>query len=252
MPADQCTEELYQQDVYKDEEWLRENYVGTDLTYAEIGEKCDVSESTVCRWVRRFGFGERNSEYDLTALDIPESQPWRDGEILSTLYTDKEMSTTDIATVFDCSTATITTWLEKHGIDRRTTGQAQKASWGTNPGIPFQTNTRGREVWNLQSGCVYVHRLVAIAEYGVEAVAKKHVHHINGNPWDNRPSNIELLTNAEHHSKHKKVDGLDRLRLAELYENGDISSRDLAVAFDTDITAGTVLAVHKEFHEGAA
>lgn len=47
-----------------------------------------------------------------------------------------------------------------------------------------------------------IHRLVAIAEYGTGAVAGRHVHHKNGIPWDNRPSNLDVRTSKEHLRSH--------------------------------------------------
>jgi hypothetical protein len=47
-----------------------------------------------------------------------------------------------------------------------------------------------------------VHRLLAVAEYGFEAVLGKEVHHENGVPWDNRPDNISLVDPAEHRQIH--------------------------------------------------
>lgn len=49
-----------------------------------------------------------------------------------------------------------------------------------------------------QGDTIQIHRLVAIAEYGFEAVENSHVHHINSIPWDNRPSNLIPLTPSEH------------------------------------------------------
>ena len=49
-----------------------------------------------------------------------------------------------------------------------------------------------------QGDTIQIHRLVAIAEYGFEAVENSHVHHINSIPWDNRPSNLIPLSPSEH------------------------------------------------------
>jgi len=60
--------------------------------------------------------------------------------------------------------------------------------------------------WNAESGNhdrLYVHRLLAVAEFGFETVNGMHVHHRNSLPWDNRPENLELLTNSEHRSLHE-------------------------------------------------
>lgn len=49
---------------------------------------------------------------------------------------------------------------------------------------------------------VYVHRLLAVAEYGFDALEGMHVHHRNHIRWDNRPENIELREPAEHGCYH--------------------------------------------------
>jgi predicted MarR family transcription regulator len=45
-------------------------------------------------------------------------------------------------------------------------------------------------------------RLVACEKYGVDAVKRMVVHHLNHNKTDDRPENIELLTNEEHSRAH--------------------------------------------------
>jgi hypothetical protein len=45
---------------------------------------------------------------------------------------------------------------------------------------------------------VSVHRLVALAEYGFEAVVGCHVHHKNKHPIDNRPTNLSVHASDEH------------------------------------------------------
>jgi hypothetical protein len=46
------------------------------------------------------------------------------------------------------------------------------------------------------------HRLIAIAEHGIDAIEGKQIHHKNGTPWDNRPENLEVLDKEDHISKH--------------------------------------------------
>lgn len=49
---------------------------------------------------------------------------------------------------------------------------------------------------------VYVHRLVAVAEYGIDQVVDSHVHHESGHGLDNRPGNLTLMTEDEHKRLH--------------------------------------------------
>lgn len=52
---------------------------------------------------------------------------------------------------------------------------------------------------------VPVHRLVAVAEFGIEAVKNMETHHKNDVSWDNRPDNIMLLSSEEHRKRHKTL-----------------------------------------------
>jgi hypothetical protein len=51
---------LNQEKLYRNEEWLRENYVNNGLTMAEIGKKFNVSPMTVCTWLEKFNIETRS------------------------------------------------------------------------------------------------------------------------------------------------------------------------------------------------
>jgi hypothetical protein len=78
------------------------------------------------------------------------------------------------------------------------------------PYCPIEMNNYGHVCWRQSDGArverknLPVHRLLAVAEFGADAVADKVVHHKNGIPWDNRPDNIELLDRAEHSRHHRQ------------------------------------------------
>ncbi|RBI58323.1 hypothetical protein DMJ13_27385 [halophilic archaeon] len=70
---------------------------------------------------------------------------------------------------------------------------------------------------------VGIHRLVAVAEYGFDAVSGKHIHHKTGIPWDNRPENLSPETQSEHmrehwHSSVDDIAHMSREKLADLFE----------------------------------
>lgn len=48
----------------------------------------------------------------------------------------------------------------------------------------------------------FVHRLLAVAEFGIDAVKGKDVHHKSGHGLDNRHSNLELRDHSDHSRLH--------------------------------------------------
>jgi hypothetical protein len=60
-------------------------------------------------------------------------------------------------------------------------------------------HTEGYELWVADSATLLVHRLVAVANHGFEAVCDGIVHHENEIKWDNRPENLTL---CESHRQH--------------------------------------------------
>jgi DNA-binding transcriptional ArsR family regulator len=72
-----------------------------------------------------------------------------------------------------------------------------------------------------EADSIPIHRLVAIAEYGVDAVAGREIHHKNGIKWDNRPSNLTPLdreAHARHHSFERMLSEINDAALADLLE----------------------------------
>jgi transposase len=126
--------------------------------------------------------------------------------ILHNLYVVQKMSDNEIADIFNVSRKTIQYWRNKHDID----GITDKERSRYNPAT-FYIDGEGYEQWNNGTGqnedggqSVRVHRLVAVAEHGIESVKNKSVHHKNGFKRDNRPENLEIVSQSEHLTKHKE------------------------------------------------
>lgn len=193
--------------------------------------------------------GPKADDYDGFPGEDREA-PWKDEELLRSLYLDKRLSMNQIRKGWGCSLSTVSTWIRKHGIERRSRSEAANVSHSGYPHIAtLGLDSDNYMRWTPGDHYLSVHRLLAVAEWGTEAVKGMHVHHKNGIRWDNRIENLELVTNADHQRKHLKVEPLDRIRIAEMYEHGDISSRNLAELVDYDITQFTVLSIHKEFYD---
>jgi len=128
-------------------------------------------------------------------------RPWRDKQRLKELYVEEGLSAREVGEILRCSHTTVLNHLREYGLERH-----PKHNRGNS--ALFHTRQKdGYERWVASDGArgaeyVHVHRLVAVAEHGIDALDGKDVHHKNGVPWDNRPDNLELLTRAEHLSQH--------------------------------------------------
>jgi len=120
---------------------------------------------------------------------------------LFTLYHRELMSTTEIGSAVGCSAKTVWKWLTRHDIETRDRGDPQ-------PYVSHAYTHEGYEAWKPHNPntTVLVHRLLAVAEHGFDAVCNQDVHHVNKMPGDNRPANIQLLTSAEHARLHATSD----------------------------------------------
>lgn len=208
---------------YKDGESLR-----------EICKDYNVSYSTLYRRVKEWGL-ERDT--DIRKLDLPTSK-------IISMYEDG-MSCFEIANRFDCSTKPIKYRLKENNIEIRgpktvdiEKEELKEAVFNCNTikevaekfdchrstidrkiekyniDIPKQYNKKatladinGYQV--MQCGIVHkgvlIHRLLAVAEYGYDEVCGNVVHHKNGIKWDNRPSNIEVMTRSDHSKLHAEM-----------------------------------------------
>ena len=136
-------------------------------------------------------------------------KPWQNEQLLREYYLERKMSMYDIADRFGCSQNTISKYCRDFDIETRGgDGRPRKKK------VSYFTATEWEnayEVWNesIYREQVKVHRLIAVAEHGVDAVADKHVHHKNGIPWDNRPDNLEVLSLSDHMSLHHEQGDYD-------------------------------------------
>lgn len=230
---------------WQEKEILEELYVERDLKKKEVANRLGCSESTIGTWLKKHGL-----DGDLPEIDLSQygDEPWEDRELLEELYIEEQLGGRDISIVLNCSGATISKWLDKHGIEKRSRSQAVSLGHGKHNYVPLIQHTDGYEEWKVGKDAVHVHRLMALCKWDLEDIKGMHVHHKSGIPWDNRMDNLELVPPTEHQSHHRKITGLDRIRIAELYEHGDLATRPLADVLDYDISSGTVLRIHKEFY----
>jgi len=136
-------------------------------------------------------------------------RPWQDEEVLRDLYVDEGLSMEAVAEKLGCAQKTVHKWIHQHGI-QITDPRGRGVKGRRIPGFPAAfghrksgSETVTYEVWRDSQDVVTVHRLLAVAEYGFDALDRDVVvHHENGIGWDNRPENIELMDHSEHSRLH--------------------------------------------------
>ena len=167
---------------YKDPAWLNRKWNEERLDQAEMAEMCGVSQATISKYI---------NELNIT-------RPWRDHDRLRKLYEDDKKTLEEIAALMNCSPDTVYNELVKAGATIRRGGSHLHAA--------YRTDHQGYEYWYTRSGgrirYLAVHRLLAVAIHGTDAVAENVVHHDNDIPWDNRPENLQLMDHDEHSSHH--------------------------------------------------
>lgn len=98
---------------YRDESWLREQYVEKEMTTTEIAELCDCSQSTIGKWLNRFGVETRTNDKRVADERLTDSQ-W-----LREKYIEEKKSASLIADLCDCEVSTVSKWLKRAGIETR-------------------------------------------------------------------------------------------------------------------------------------
>ena len=204
---------------YQNKEWLRTEYLEKERPTREIAEDFDVHPDTITYFRNKHNIPAHGKR--------PEKNPgakYKDKQWLKEQYWEKERNTNELAEECGCSNETIRRWLNNHdlgvrsrseqtrlewiGADERKAKQA-KATSERNKSIhpSFFTRKNGYEVvaCGTNKKQASMHRLLAVAEYGIDAVEGMCVHHKNEVKWDNRPENIELMTRSDHMKHHNET-----------------------------------------------
>jgi len=218
---------------------MRDLYVEQQLPAAEISDKLDCAKSTVITWLEKHGIEVRNRNsgtypwqdkdrlvqmYHEDGLDQYEIADelgckqvtiakwfkkhgietyWetvgklRDEDWLREQYVKNGLSQHQIADKLDCGQMSVSRWCRKHNIE------TDKANYEKHGSHRFDA---GYEVFSSRDEQVAVHRLIMVAEHGVDAVKGMDVHHNNEVKWDNRPQNLELMTPSDHISYHRSTE----------------------------------------------
>lgn len=176
---------------WHDPDWLKEQYIDHSKSFRQIADEQGVSGTTIRYWYDKHDLPRREKRY-------------QDAEWLDEQHNELGKSLAQIGREQGVTGRTICEWCDRLSVPTQGVG-------GENPHpnirtAPESTDSAGyvfaRTKHNRTEYRVRIHRLLAVAEYGYDEVVEMDVHHKNRIPWDNRPENIELVTNKEHARLH--------------------------------------------------
>lgn len=169
------------------------------MVAVERPQRTGLSADLPCRVMSETKRSESETE------SIP---PWRDPDILETLYREQELSLREIASRFGCSKTTVNRWADRLGIQLRPPNhEKQHPSIWTNPkGYTYAETTVDGE-----RALVAIHELVAIASGADPAKVFRpdtQVHYHLGVPGEfdsshlDIPGNVSIMETQEHLQHH--------------------------------------------------
>lgn len=198
--------------LWRDREWMYENYANSDKYVYELVEEAGCAETVFYKWLDRFGIPRRRNG----AYGDRSDMPYCDGEWLREKYVEEGLSTHEIADICGCGPKAICDWLDRHGIETRSMSEAGKLR-AEKYGTKLEEN-RVRSIhpdfFTHKNGYVYIqcgvnnrqvlhHRLIAtLLVDDLSELDGKHVHHKDRVPWLNYLNGLEVVTPKEHKARH--------------------------------------------------
>lgn len=173
---------------------LRHYYHGKGMSQSDMESVFDCSTSTISRWMRRLEIKTSHSNGRKRGDPLFENEK----ETLRRLYWDEGLTTGQIANRCNSTKPTVVAHMKDHGIERRNSAADRPPGVYIHPELhPAIYHYDGEKRHTVK-----VHRLLAVAKYGFDAVKGKDVHHNSGFKQDNRWDAIELHTRSEHQKLH--------------------------------------------------
>ncbi|AFH21445.1 hypothetical protein OSG_eHP1_00075 [environmental Halophage eHP-1] len=182
---------------YKDPDVLKQLYVERGLSIDEVAEELDATRNKVHYQLEKHDIDRRNEG------GVFEDAEWRSKSTLKELYHDRGLSTLEIADRYDVTPSGVSKRMNELGIEKRQSYRHKEPSITLNQ-HGYERYATGKFGYR---DSVFIHRLVVVAEgadpHKVFGDLSHVVHHKNEIPWDNRPENLEVVTQSE----HKKIHG---------------------------------------------
>lgn len=183
------------------------------------------------------------ADYQSIDAEIGEQNAPLTEERLRRLYEDELLSQAEIGRRYGVSQNKVGRRMRELGIETRGHGGAKTLKALREPAGFYTCKTRGYEYgFGIRNEEIEIHRLMAVAEHGFEAVVGNDVHHGRARgdlpaceiPWANWPGNLELLSRSDHMSHHHPLalspEEVERIR--EMHGSGEWSENELADVFE--------------------
>lgn len=170
---------------WRDKELMRELYSSKGMNKSEIADYLNCEEGTVAKWL---------SIHDII---IKKKNDGIGRDQLHSLFVEQGLSLAECGRRLGCSAGKVRYWVRKYNIEPRKQEDPLAVKYQSHKGYPCWIPKMGDSAVRIR-----VHRLAAVAEWGVEDVKGMSVHHKSEIPWDNRLSNLELISNEKHAKLH--------------------------------------------------
>lgn len=119
---------------WKDEEWLRNQYIDRQKSIHQIADEQECDEKTIRNWLIGHGIETRN--YSARHPANREGSQYHDGDWLRHQYVDLEKSSTEIAEECDTKRNVILDWLHRHDIEVRDQEEAARLAYSKSVRLP--------------------------------------------------------------------------------------------------------------------
>lgn len=157
---------------YRDEAWMREQYVEKDKFLADIASECDCSLSTVSRWLKNHGIEVRprgGGKEIQRQRKVPDER-LTDSEWLHEQYVERKRGTPDIADECGCHHCTVQEWLDRHDIETRDSNLPEYERLDDEEWLREQYISRGLSGYDIadEVGCAFRTVYSSLRRKGIE------------------------------------------------------------------------------------
>lgn len=196
---------------------LVELYINRKMTIKEICQELNILQPvTVAKYMKIHGIVARNTNREMSLV---YRLGYTDDQFKCELYDHyiKQLkSKSELAEFYGVSSVIIDRYLKKYKLpirDHKAANRLNNSADGNHRWKGGKTTSSDGYIlihkldhpFPVRGNYVYEHRLVVEKELGRYLKHDEHVHHINGKKNDNRPENLQVLTNSEHQILESKI-----------------------------------------------